>query len=46
MRAKNQALKAKSKITRSLKANMSRNKSNKGNKDWDKFGYKIPNNSR
>ena len=24
---------------------MSRNECNKGNKDWEKFGYKIPNNS-
>ena len=32
-------------MPRYLKENMSRNEHNKGNKDWEKFGYKIPNNS-
>ena len=45
-REKNQALEAKSNTPRSLKAKISRNEHNKVNKDREKFGYKIPNNSR
>ena len=45
-REKNKELKAKSKIPRSLKVKISRNERNKINKDQEKFGYKIPNNSR
>ena len=33
-------------MPRDLKAKMSRNERNKGKKDWEKFGYKIPNNYR
>ena len=38
-------MKAKSNIPRYLKENKSRNEHNKGNKDWEKSGYKITNNS-
>ena len=33
-------------MPRDLKTKMPRNERNKGKKDWEKFGYKIPNNSR
>ena len=42
----NQSLKAKSNIPRYLKVKMSRNYHNKINKNVEKIGYKIPNNSR
>ena len=44
--ARNQVLKVKSKMPRSLKEKVSRNYRNKVNKYLDKFGYNIPNNSR
>ena len=45
-RSSKQALEAISKIPRSIKAKISRNERNKVKKDWEKFGYNIPNNSR
>ena len=42
--ARNQVLKVKSKMPRSLKEKVSRNYRNKVNKYLDKFGYNIPNN--
>ena len=44
--SRKQALEAKLKIPRVLRANMSRNESKKVKKDREKFGYKITNNSR
>ena len=44
-RERKQLLKAKSRVPRTLKVKMSRNYLNKVNKDWEKFGYIIPNNS-
>ena len=41
-RERNQLLKAKSKIPRSLKAKMSRNKQNKVRKDWEKLDTRLP----
>ena len=45
VRERNQALEDKANMKRSLKANMSINQRNKIKKDWEKFGYKITNNS-
>ena len=45
-RQRKKALEAKSNISGSLKVKMSRNEHNKVKNDWDKFGYKITNNSR
>ena len=33
-------------MPKDLKAKMSKNERKKGKKDWEKFGYKVPNNSR
>ena len=45
-REKNQALKYTSNMPRELEAKMSINERKKGNNDWEKFRYKITNNSR
>ena len=44
--ARKRAPETKSKISRSLKAKISRNESKKVKKDRKTFGYKIPQNSR
>ena len=41
-RERKKALKSKSKIPRAFKSKMPINECNKVQKDWEKFGYKIP----